>query len=116
MRGETDRAVQCRRFICVSRYSQSCPSTSAPVRPPRSTSCRATRVRDVRRHVQQVLAGPPGAHRGGESVPLAQECTGQDDRQRELKEASSEDADEAAEDAEDHVAGFVKDEIRQVQE
>jgi hypothetical protein len=46
-------------------------------------------VGDVRRHVRQVLAGPPRADRRRVPVSLPQERAGQDERQRELKETSS---------------------------
>ena len=53
----------------------------------------------------EVLASPPRAHGRREHVPLAPECAREEERYRELKEASSKDPDKAAEDPEDHVAG-----------
>jgi hypothetical protein len=83
--------------------------------PPEQNELQGARIGNVRRYVHEVLASPPRAYCRREPVPLAQECAREDERDRELKEASSEDPDKAAEDPENHVAGLMEDQVGQVQ-
>jgi hypothetical protein len=72
------------------------------------------RVSNIRRDVEQVLTRPPCATRRAERVVLTQKGTGEHERQGNLEEAPSEDADEASEEAENHVAGLMKDVVQRV--
>ena len=73
-------------------------------------------VGDIGREIQKVLASPPRADRPTELVLLPEEDHGERDRQRELEQAAAQDHDELAEEAEQDVAGFVEDQVGQVED
>ena len=75
-----------------------------------------TSVGNVGRKVEKVFTAPPRAHGGGERIALSQEGGGQAERQRELQQAAAENRDESSKEPEQHMSGFVEDQIRQMQD
>ena len=74
------------------------------------------RIVDVGRQVDQVLPGPPGRHRGAETVAAAPERHQAGDRHQHLGRRSAEHDEEAREEPEEDVPGLVEHQVHEVQE
>ena len=112
-----DLMIAVQRVGQLRMCSQSCPSTSAPVLPADQRQLQRSRIVDVQRDVEQVLAGPPAHHGGGEGVRAwSGRRPAQIDRHEHLRQAAAKRRQEIAERREDYMAGFVKREADQVEE
>src|SRR5688572_15387844 len=100
MGGKADRPVHVQQVHLGEQVLPVVPFDLGAGPPAEQNELQRSRIGNVGRHVEQVLACPPGTDRGGERIALAQEGAGDDQRQCELEEAATEDADESAEDAE----------------
>ena len=86
--------------------------------PAKQHQLQVSRVGDVGRQVDEVLAGPPGADGRAEQLRriLAEEGDRRDHRDQELQEAAAEYGHELAEHRKDEMARFVEDQIGQVEQ